>query len=58
MVEVTATFLAHRVQLLQQRYHPLWEFNGLNDSTQVIFMPFADQQALAAILADLYDGDD
>ena len=58
MVEVTTAFLTRLVQPLQQCYHPLWEFNGSNDSTQVIAMPFADQQALAAVLAGLYDEDE
>ena len=57
MPEVTATFLLRRVQPPQQRYHPIWEFNGEDDSTQAITMPFADRKALAVVLADFYHGD-
>lgn len=56
MVEVVAGIIARRVQPLQQRVHPLWEFNGENDSTRIITDPFANQRALASVLADLFKG--
>jgi hypothetical protein len=58
MVDVVATFIARRVQPLQQRFHPLWEYNGDSDSTRVIAEDFANQKALTAMLADLFKGEE
>ena len=58
MIEVTSTCLRRGVQPLQQRYHPLWQFNGENDSTRSVITTFDNQKDLAVVLASLYDGDE
>jgi hypothetical protein len=58
IIDVMAAAIARCVQPLQQRVHPLWCYNGANDSTRYTQKGPADQAAMAAVLADLFKGEE
>jgi hypothetical protein len=58
MVDVMAIAIARCVQPLQQRIHPLWKYNGEDDATRYTRKGPANQAAIAAILADLFKGEE
>jgi hypothetical protein len=58
MVDVMAIAIARCVQPLQQRIHPLWNYNGEDDATRYTRKGPANQAAIAAILADLFKGEE
>jgi hypothetical protein len=58
IIDVMATMIARCIHPLQQRVHPLWRYNGENDSTRYIRKGPADQKAMAAVLAGLFKGEE
>jgi hypothetical protein len=58
IIDMMAIAIARCVQPLQQRVHPLWNYNGEDDATRYKKKGPANQAAMAAILADLYKGEE
>jgi hypothetical protein len=57
IIDVMTAVIARCVQPLQQRTHPLWRYNGTNDTTRSQRQGPANQAAMAAILADHFKGE-
>lgn len=58
IIDVTAAIITRCVQPLQQRMHPLWCYNGTSDATRYKRKGPDNQAAMAAILADLFKGEE
>lgn len=52
-----AVALARGVQPLQQRAHPMWEYNGTDDSTRAIRKGFYEGRSLKDMLALMFKGE-
>jgi hypothetical protein len=57
IINVMAIAILRGVQPLQQRTHPLWRYNGIDDATQSMKKGFKDQAATTAALAGIYKGE-
>ena len=58
IIDMMAVVITRSVQPLQQRMHPLWCYNEMNDATHYKRKGPANQKAMAAILADLFKGEE
>ena len=58
VIDVMAAAIARCVQPLQQRMYPLWCYNKEDDATRYTRTRPADQAVMAAILADLFKGEE
>ena len=56
-VNMMAVALARGIHLLQQRVHPMWEYNGTDDSTHAIRVGFHDRRALGTVLESMFKGE-
>ena len=57
LINVMAVAIARGIQPLQQRVHPMWEYNGTDDSTRAIRCGFEDRQALGLALETMFKGE-
>ena len=58
IIDVMATVTIRRVQPLSKRMHPLWRYNGTNNKARYKWKGPANQEAIAAIIADLFKGEE
>ena len=58
MIEVMATCITRGVQPLQYRGHPMWDFNGEDDSTRCGRKGPGSVTDLMKILSALYNGEE
>lgn len=57
LANVMAVALLRGIQHLQQHAHPMWEFNGIHDSTRAIIGRFHEGLALKDMLALMFKGE-
>lgn len=57
LVNVMAVALARGVQPLQQCVHPLWKYNGTDDSTRAVWRDFENHDVLGMALEGLFKGE-
>lgn len=54
LINVMVVALAREVQPLQQRIHPMWDYNRTDDSTRAIWARFHNHQALGVVLKSIF----
>lgn len=57
LVTVMVVVLNRGIIPLQQRVHPMWEYNGVSDSTRVIRRGFHGGHAIKDMLAMMFKGE-
>lgn len=58
LFNVMVVALSRGIQPLQQRVHPMWEYNGANDSTRTLRGEFHNRRTLAMMLALMFKGEE
>ena len=57
LVNVMVVALLRGIQPLQQHVHPMWEFNGVTESTRAIRGGFHEDRPLKEMLAMMFKGE-
>lgn len=56
LVDVMLVALSHGIQPLQHRVHPMWEYNGVDDSTRAIRGGFYEGKPMRKMLLLMFKG--